>query len=466
MNSHPNWQESLNPKLMQRLVRPLVQPGVISSKMAESIVLRSQRFANRLPMLAIAYRGYATSNSKVEPVPIVYAQPQPVLTNAVSTNLESHSQPLLASGESRNTQSGESRSSTQPVIVQAKFASPSSQATLPTNLPINTSERLTGLTDTQPPKTENLPSIALGSPAPNLPSELLPIVPAQTPIYNTNSQAGMASNLSQVDTSRTDANKPTIVQAKFAAPNTSSSIASSWVSSPQNPVNISQSNASPTSESISLPLRSVKEEKASQDLAGFPNINPIDSQNFLPTISVIKADDRHSASPSNSTASLDRIQANSIQEKQIPIVYLHSRQAEGVTPPLNYSTTNAIAATPSSTDRAISRSQPLPKVFAVPGKLNPSPELQEPLVFTQPPATPQSAAKPAAQTDKSNHISNPALVESSNSQVSNSQVSNSIQPETNSNQPVNIDALADKIERKLMRKLIVENERRGGKSWS
>ena len=451
MASHPNWQESLNSKLIERLVRPLVQPGVISPKIAQSIVRRSQRFANRLPMLAIADRGYATTNSKVEPVPIVYAQAQRVLANSISTNLESNSQPLV-SGESRASQSGEGRSSSQPFVVQAKFASPSSPASLPTNLPINASERLTGLTDTLPSQAKNLPFIALGSPPTNAPDQLLPIVPAQNLNFKTGFKARMASNLSQVDTTPTDTSEPTIVQAKFVSPNT--------------PPNLDG-------------------EGGSQNLTGFLNIKLLaNAEDLTPQPPSLRGKGegespflkgkRESESPSSK---IRRVGEGSqlIDRQEIPIVYLHSKQAEEVNSQINYSTTNAIAATPSSTIlstiSSISRSQPLPKVYGIPATLNPLSELQEPLVFTQPPVTPQSAAKPAAQTDESSYLSNPALGESSNSPVSNSQVSNSnfshsIQSETHSNQPVNIDELADKIERKLMRKLIVENERRGRKSWS
>jgi hypothetical protein len=482
MTSHPNWQESLNPQLLQRLVRPLVQPGVISSKMAQSIVQRSQRFANRLPMLKIAYRGYATSNSNVEPVPIVYAQPQPVLANSVATNLESNSQPLV-SGDSRASQSEESRSSSQLIVVQAKFDSPSS----PASMPVNRSKKLTDSTDIQPPQAENVPFIAYGSPPTNVPSESLPIVPVQNLISNTGSNARIASNVSPIDRTQIDTREPAIIQAKFDSENT---------------------------------------EIASQNLAEFPNINLIDTPNSLPTIPLIQPDSQYRVSPSNSTASLDRIQleniradgtnllANSedltpqppsllgkgelespfpkgkrelespsplrggvgegsrlIDRQEIPIVYLHSKPAEEVNSQMSDSTTNAIAAIPLSTISSKDRSQLLPKVFAIPGTLNPSPELQEPLVFTQP----QSEAKSAAQSDESSYLSHPELGESdrqmSNSQVSNSQVfnlnlQNSNKPENHSNQPVNIDALADKIERKLMRKLIVENERRGRRSWS
>ncbi|MEG4083639.1 hypothetical protein, partial [Microcoleus sp. POL10_C6] len=277
-----------------------------------------------------------------------------------------------------------------------------------------------------------------------------------------------------VDTTPTDTSEPTIIQAKFVSPNTPPSLDG---------------------------------EGGSQDLTGFPNIkllanaedltpqppslrgngeleSPFMQEGVLESLSLRGKEEtespflkgkRESESPSSKIRGVGE-GSQLIDRQEIPIVYLHSKQAEEVNSQMSYSTTNAIAAIRSSTIlstiSSISRSQPLPKVFAIPATLNPSSELQEPLVFTQPPVTPQSAAKPAIQTDESSHPSNSAFGES-NSQISNSQVPNSnsnfppsMHQETNSAQPVNINVLADKIERKLMRKLMVENERRGRKSWS
>ncbi|HBB31331.1 MAG TPA: hypothetical protein DC064_05915, partial [Cyanobacteria bacterium UBA9273] len=67
-----------DPKLLQRLTRPLVKPGVINPGMARQIILRSQLFANRLPLLAIAQRHYNRAESQTEQLPIVYARSLPL----------------------------------------------------------------------------------------------------------------------------------------------------------------------------------------------------------------------------------------------------------------------------------------------------------------------------------------------------------------------------------------------------
>ena len=107
-----NELDIFDSKLLQRLTRPLVKPGVIKAGMARDIILRSQRFANRLPLLAIAQRHYNVAESQTEQLPIVYAKSQ-LPETAISSNLAI--QP--------NRQFSQSNSS-KTTVIQAKLASP------------------------------------------------------------------------------------------------------------------------------------------------------------------------------------------------------------------------------------------------------------------------------------------------------------------------------------------------------
>lgn len=51
-NSLSNWQDSLNEGLVNRLTRPLRQPGMMKMAMGERIINRCDRFLNRLPLLS------------------------------------------------------------------------------------------------------------------------------------------------------------------------------------------------------------------------------------------------------------------------------------------------------------------------------------------------------------------------------------------------------------------------------
>ena len=51
-NSSLNWQDSLNPQLLQRLVLLSQEPGIIKQDIGKKIIDRCDRFLNRLPLLS------------------------------------------------------------------------------------------------------------------------------------------------------------------------------------------------------------------------------------------------------------------------------------------------------------------------------------------------------------------------------------------------------------------------------
>ncbi|MCP6760382.1 MAG: hypothetical protein NHB32_16950 [Fischerella sp. CENA71] len=74
-NSLSNWQDSLNHKLVNRLTRPLRQPGMMKMGMSQRIINRCDRFLNRLPLLSQQMQRWGNTNTlSTESVPIVYAQ--------------------------------------------------------------------------------------------------------------------------------------------------------------------------------------------------------------------------------------------------------------------------------------------------------------------------------------------------------------------------------------------------------
>ncbi|NES69323.1 MAG: hypothetical protein F6K24_30890, partial [Okeania sp. SIO2D1] len=71
-----NWQDSLNDRLVNRLTRPLRQPGMIKMAMSQRIINRCDRFLNRIPLLSQQMQRWGNTNTlSYNPVPIVYAQP-------------------------------------------------------------------------------------------------------------------------------------------------------------------------------------------------------------------------------------------------------------------------------------------------------------------------------------------------------------------------------------------------------
>lgn len=75
-NSSLNWQDSLNTQLLQRLVLLGQQPGIIKQDIGQKIIDRCDRFLNRLPLLSqYLQRWQGINEMSVDSVPIVYALP-------------------------------------------------------------------------------------------------------------------------------------------------------------------------------------------------------------------------------------------------------------------------------------------------------------------------------------------------------------------------------------------------------
>ena len=75
-NVSSNWQDSLDQRLVSRLTRPLRQPGMMKMAMSQRIINRCDRFLQRLPLLSQQMQRWGkTSILSSDYVPIVYAQP-------------------------------------------------------------------------------------------------------------------------------------------------------------------------------------------------------------------------------------------------------------------------------------------------------------------------------------------------------------------------------------------------------
>lgn len=107
-----NWQDSIDQRLQERLMRPLVQPGLTNTtQLARVIISRSHRLSNRLPLLTeLNHRLSNVTPLQAEQTPIVYAQPLPSLDKDFKS---------LAPQEGSNLQNSTPNKS---LIVQAKFA--------------------------------------------------------------------------------------------------------------------------------------------------------------------------------------------------------------------------------------------------------------------------------------------------------------------------------------------------------
>lgn len=90
MNS-PNWQTALDLNLVQRLMRPLHQPGAISPDLGNAIIARLERMTNHLPLL-VQFAQRQAGVFQTDQIPIVYAQPSDSI-QVVSSDSEEFAEP-------------------------------------------------------------------------------------------------------------------------------------------------------------------------------------------------------------------------------------------------------------------------------------------------------------------------------------------------------------------------------------
>jgi len=77
-----DWQNSLDLRLVHRLIRPSQQAGIIKLEMAEKIIKRCDHFLNRLPLVnKYLERWEKDKELSLEVVPIVYTQQPQQETN-------------------------------------------------------------------------------------------------------------------------------------------------------------------------------------------------------------------------------------------------------------------------------------------------------------------------------------------------------------------------------------------------
>ena len=568
-NNKGSWQDAIAPGFQERLMRPLVKPGVIDkAQLAGNILSRSERFANRLPLVSQLERRFSgVNNLPASQLPIVYAQPPSSEAKVANTSTTSGNS--LTSGR------------VSRAIVQAKFAptpSPSASASpsaiapakgmpvvnstlvsssavevssspLPlvrsqsaestqvkqkpasnspsaqSNIRTNATKEPTPQPVVPNPNTEsisaeqNLDLIAPSTPenaiapATQQPSSPLPVVRSQSVepisapqnldlIAPSNAQNAIASATQQpsspVPVVRSQSFEPisTPQNLDLIAPSTAqNAIVPS--SEPQNsPLPVVQSqNAEPIltpqkqelAQSKRLPI--VYAEPLTGEVSNLDksltlaNSQPLQTQvNSLPVVQARYSQSQQTMRSQNpTTASLtpssipqtteNNSQPTSEANSSIPIVQVTNTVRSWLEPQPHPLLKNQTTANPTpnqtfnqKTVRTTNLGTPL--IFSNPhsatgqGQQANNPEFtssQQNFEGRQTNYNSATAITAASQQITPNY-NRPPAVESAHSEGNNL-------PNNNSPTKIDVDALADKVERKLMRRLVIENERRGQTKW-
>ena len=449
-----NWQDIIDQRLQERLMRPLVQPGLTNTtQLARVIISRSHRLSNRLPLLTeLNQRLSNVTPLQAEQTPIVYAQPLPSLDK----NFQS-----LAPQEGSNLQNSQPNKS---LIVQAKFSQNSSRVTEKnevTQLAISGIQRKDAL-ENNLPKENSINSL------------------------NYSPNTIVSSSLSQLAV-----NSLPVVQAKFAPSMESTS------PSPSSPN--SQNHIDPRKSSLPVlqvengshswlehqPLALLKQQTGDSIFTTAISNTATAATSQLPQqfnqlhVSSNGAEavkDEHHLAPALPVVTQMRMKANTATAatsqlpQQFNQLHVNSNGAEAVTD-----------------ERHLAPSLPVVTQMRMTGWTG----LETPLIL---PTSPRSSevgiaangsqrlashqysagVKPeiprATEAMNAGTISRPAATVYQSavpnvSAIAGFQESSSSPATTGNQTKIDMDVLADKIERKLLRRLVVENERRGQKRW-
>ena len=476
-NVSSNWQDSINHMLVNRLIRPLRQPGVMKMAMGQQIISRSDRFLNRVPLLTQQMQRWGNTNSlSYDPVPIVYAQPilsskeQDIGTgkdNVLMSNLPKNqpSVPIVQGKEGEKIINSTTAAdipvvSPQPISeelvnsssmpLQAKFIEPqnSSATGIDPNVQIESSSRVEGEKILNSTTAADIPVVSAQ--------------PISEELVNSSSMPLQAKFIEPQNSSATG-----------VEPNVQTSIFSSDIPvvSPQL---ISEkfvnSSSMPLAEELTtrseLPLPIIPAKKQNSDLSSssLPMVNPLNAFGSLkqPQKDINYSTKRKSIKPINlkSQSSFNNLPIVTTQplisqvnftEKKIPMLRdspnsqntsFHISKSE--IPPSNRHQMIYPLITPiTSPMNSQLQSQPLPLAT---NTSNSNTIGQE-----------HNNSKQTGIKTNTNSFSSPRILANlaPKTETYVSPMANGL------NSKIDVDAIANKVERKIMRRLVIESERRG-----
>lgn len=439
------WQNAINPQLKQRLIHPLSQPGVINFDMATKVLLRSQQFNHRNPLLKNP-RWSTKKNLNTNKTPIVYAQPslnnQGENSSAISPNNssllpkfsldKSSSSASTVKAEKINTVLPIKSAISQPIIQRKIDTSSSSNITSLSNTESHTKEKYSSELPLVEPELKNLESV----------------VDQRTVVYQPLNQDNPSSqkNFNKINVTQrnelptTKFSEVSLVKPELNHPE--SIIYQSPYQGKTSKINANQNNESLTAKSFQLPLvrieiSTVEKQRESTEKSNLKNIHPHKITNISPT----QENNINKQLQSNSVSSKNQ------QNSNIPLV----KPQNNVNIYSSSSPKEALVIL--ETPKQQTQQNFTPLVFSQSNSQRKSESTVDPNVYQQ----------IQQHNNKQNY---PNSSQTSATAVNQWLINNQSSQKPENNQPkIDINVITNQVERKLKRKLMVESERRGYKKW-
>ncbi|ODG98623.1 hypothetical protein A4S05_08220 [Nostoc sp. KVJ20] len=468
-----NWQDSLDEGLVNRLHRPLRQPGMMKMAMSQRIINRCDRFLNRLPLLNQQMQRWGNTNTlSSEPIPIVYAQPVSLAKEQEVENRVHNSLPTVSQVEPSSN------------IIQRKIDSSES-------LPIRTVTNTTPVQNITDLSSSNFTDETTQSLTFETPINKTPISSSEVPVISPQTIAEQLPKIAEmalIDLTNSQTSLPNSAESNLNHPS-QLNVDTTSISSLKIPI------VSP--QSIAEKLPQTAEMLSSQEFTSLPDVTlpiiqaklNIDSrtQRSLPIVNDLNnLADKQQTQAENYGDNISSVKheklISQISSKQLPIVTAQplttqvNLNQQKISSAINSPTfQNQPATTLNTQFITISNSQinqnnhkqnisPLPVVSVTsPSNLS-----------LQPESLPLKIAKttPSSKSDsQQSNLPNRNSISNTDSSSPPRSFASPVSPTETSVSPIatqsniDVDAIASQVERKLMRRLVIESERRGKNRW-
>ena len=501
------WQNAINPQLKQRLIHPLSQPGVINFDMATKVLLRSQQFNNRNPLLKNP-RWSVKKKLHTNKTPIVYAQPSlnnqeenslaisPNTSNSLNTSGESYSGKsssslIQAKAEKINSVPPIKSSISQPII-QRKIDTSSSSNITSSNTESHTEERYSSELPLVEPELKNLEPVV--SQKPVFSQETVISQPLN---QDNSSKQGNIDKTNVTERNESPTTKPSELLLVKTELNNPRSIVSEKPVIPQplkheniNKINSNPIDESQTAKSSGLPVvklglnnsESIITEPSNKDIINLVNVNHINdnqsdelqtrkSYNEIPLVVT------EISNPEQLQKSIDKSSSPIIYPHKITNIPLNKEnninqqsQSNSVSSK-NHKNNNIPLVKAQNNVNIYSSSSPKESLVVLEMPKQQPQQNFTSLVFTQANSQrkSESIVDPNIYQQIQHHNNNqnyPDSPQTSATVVNQWLMNNQSSQKPENNQPkIDINVITNQVERKLRRKLMVESERRGYKKW-
>ena len=425
-----NWKDSLNTGLVNRLNRPLNQPGMMKMAMSSRIINRCDHLLNRLPLLSQQMQRWGNVNTAVsKDVPIVYAQPISASNQSSLESTEQNVQRTVPVIQRKEKPSG----NLTPSLSLDNQNNQNNQTSISSSqIPVVSSQAISQ----QITESEEMPLQS------NIKNENNSV-----PLIQRKSDNSQSSTIQSVDNIKNSENiTPVLGLENQNNQNNQTSISSSQipvVSSQAISQQITESEEMPLlqdfiSSSQQLPIVQIKQQNSNLSSSHLPVASHLPVTNPLNTFTASKQTQVENNSENINPSKTENL-VTDISLTNLPIVTTQAADEQKKSNTQNNHNLPLISIATSIKTPEKNKPLPLTKNYSSSPIIN---NYQTNLSNNNSSSPPKVLSLPSQPTEK---IVSPLSNQSNSTNL----------------KKIDVDTIVNQVERKLMRRLVIESERRG-----